>query len=110
MVLGIKLIMFEALRDIKTFVDSNNDMSHNIIKKGDIVILLSEDEIYSEYYSTMFIKYKFLSGDIVHLLNGRFSESFCDVSLDDAWHDKFFIKDFNDEERYLWKNTFKKIN
>ena len=108
--LGIKIIMFEALRDIKTFVDSNNDMTHNIIKKGDIVILLSEDEIYSEYYSTMFIKYKFLSGDIVHLLNGRFCESFCDVSLDDAWHDKFFIKDFNDEERYLWKNTFRKIS
>ena len=102
--------MFEALRDIKTFVESDNNMSHNIIKKGDIVILLNEDDVYSEYYSTTFTKYKFLNCDEVHLLNGRFSDEFNDISLDDAWHDKFFIKDFENEEKYLWKNTFKKIS
>ena len=42
--------MFEALRDIKTFIESNNNLSHAIIKKGEIVLLLNEDDIYSEYY------------------------------------------------------------
>ena len=101
--------MFEALRDIKTFVESNNNVSQDIIKKGKIVLLLNEDDIYSEYYSTTFIKYKFLCGDIIHSINGRFSEVFNEILLDDAWQDKFFIKDFSEEERYLWKNTFRKI-
>ena len=101
--------MFETLRDIKTFVSSGETMSQNIIKKGEVVILLDEGEIYSEYYKATFIKYKFLFIDTIHIINGRFYEEYNDISLDDAWHDKFFIKNFDDEEFYLWKNTFRKL-
>lgn len=102
--------MFKALRDIKTFVDSNNNMSHGYIKKDDIVILLDQNETYSEYYESTFIRYRFLKGDTIHTLNGRKQKESEEISLDDAWHDKFFIKDFENEEKYLWTNTFIKVD
>lgn len=108
-------MIYKALRDINSHLEikylscQNKHQKASRIAKDDIVLYISKETLYVESYDTSFYTYKFLLNSEIHSVNGQLDKKSGEIIIEDAWQEKFFIKDFQYEEKYYFENTFKLI-
>lgn len=100
--------LYRLIRDVKTHIFYDSYIENSLLKKDEVVILISEKKEYSEYYSLTFHTCEFLHNNTIHIVNCR-SGHHTNFVVEEAWQNKHFIKDFENEEQYYWENTFQEI-
>ncbi len=108
-------MIYRALRDINSHLEvkylncQNNYQKASRIAKDDILLYISKETLHVESYDTSFYTYRFLLNSEIHIVNGQLDKKSGEIIIEDAWQEKFFIKDFQYEEKYYFENTFKLI-
>lgn len=100
-------MMHKVIRDVKTFFEARVTNEYAILKEGSVVLLLNQKEFNA--YGEQIYRYRFLEGNCIHIVTCRLDAANDHIIVEDAWQEKFHIKDFSNEEKFYWKNTFQKI-
>lgn len=100
--------IYKVLRTVNSRLATSQHKEASRIVKDNIVLLLTRDELHVERFNKVFYTYYFLLNDEVHAINGQLDNEVNKIIIEDSWHGKFLIKDFELDKELYFENTFEK--